>query len=109
MNPQDELEEELRKLDKLELDQAACAVAKQKAASTSSVIRSRSDRFMDPGGCICIFASGKACMVAFCERCLRFVDGNVFTVVSTGVVVLNVVALVKEMTDGRPVLGKASL
>ena len=34
-------------------------------------------------------------------RCLRFVEGNVFTVVSTSVVILNVVALVKEMTDEK--------
>ncbi|CAE7435655.1 Cacna1s [Symbiodinium natans] len=61
---QGQLEDELRKLDKLELDQQQ--------------VRS----FHGP-------------------RCLRFVEGDVFTVVSTSIVVLNVLALIKEMTDER--------
>ena len=44
---------------------------------------------------------------ASCSRCLRYVEGNVFTVVSTAVVVLNVAVLVKEMTDERS-LGPSS-
>ncbi|CAE7767307.1 unnamed protein product [Symbiodinium necroappetens] len=61
---QEKLEDELRKLDRLELGQ-------EQARS-----------FHGP-------------------RCLRYVEGNVFTVVSTAVVVLNVAVLVKEMTDER--------
>eukprot|EP00439_Symbiodinium_sp_Y106_P043243 s1524_g5.t1 len=61
---QEKLEDELRKLDRLELGQ-------EQARS-----------FHGP-------------------RCLRFVEGNIFTVVSTAVVVLNVAVLVKEMTDER--------